>query len=104
MKQSDDQIRAQIFKALSDESRLAIIRTLYVSGKELSCGEVGEKCNIVKTTASYHFKTLREAGLTATRKIRGQNTSVCVKTHFKHTCLAFWKPSNKGFSLYISVS
>lgn len=30
--------------------------------------------------------------------------SACVKTHFKHTCLAFWKPSNKGFSLYISVS
>lgn len=23
--------------------------------------------------------------------------SACVKTHFKHTCLAFWKPSNKGF-------
>ncbi|MEC1435861.1 ArsR/SmtB family transcription factor [Bacillus spizizenii] len=68
MKQLDDQIRARIFKALSDESRLAIIRTLYYSGKELSCGEVGEKCNIVKTTASYHFKTLREAGLTATRK------------------------------------
>ncbi|MCY7795473.1 helix-turn-helix domain-containing protein [Bacillus spizizenii] len=56
----DDQIRAQKCKALSDESRLAIIRTLYYSGKELSCGEVGEKCNIVKTTAFYHFKTLRE--------------------------------------------
>ncbi|MCY9127523.1 hypothetical protein MOE95_14460, partial [Bacillus spizizenii] len=38
----DDQIRAQKCKALSDESRLAIIRTLYYSGKELSCGEVGE--------------------------------------------------------------
>lgn len=68
MKQSEDHIRAHIFKALSDESRLAIIRTLYYSGKELSHGEVGEKCNIIKTTASYHFKTAREAGLTATRK------------------------------------
>ncbi|WP_445489775.1 ArsR/SmtB family transcription factor [Niallia sp. 03133] len=64
----DDEIRVQIFKALSDESRIAIVRTLYLSGKELSCGEVGERCNILKTTASYHFKTLREAKLTLVRK------------------------------------
>ncbi|MBO3637671.1 helix-turn-helix transcriptional regulator [Bacillus subtilis] len=56
------------FPLLYWKNKLLFIRTLYVSGKELSCGEVGEKCNIVKTTASYHFKTLREAGLTATRK------------------------------------
>jgi len=68
MKLLEDELRIQIFKALADESRLAIIRTLHQSGKELSCGEVGEKCNIVKTTASYHFKTLREAGLTTVRK------------------------------------
>lgn len=68
MKLSEDELRVQIFKALADESRLAIIRMLHQSGKELSCGEVGEKCNIVKTTASYHFKTLREAGLTMARK------------------------------------
>ncbi|KAF1678837.1 hypothetical protein BTW01_11265 [Bacillus sp. SKDU12] len=49
MKQSDDQIRFRMFKAWLDESRLVIIRTLYYSGKELSCGVTGEKCNIVKS-------------------------------------------------------
>jgi len=68
IKQLDDQMRVQIFKALSDESRLTIVRTLYRSGRELSCGEVGERCDILKTTASYHFKTLREAKLTTVRK------------------------------------
>ncbi|MBX9967922.1 ArsR family transcriptional regulator [Priestia aryabhattai] len=68
LKLLDDQMRVQIFKALSDESRIAIVRTLYQSGRELSCGEVGERCNILKTTASYHFKTLREAKLTTVRK------------------------------------
>ena len=63
-----DQIKVQIFKALADESRLEIIRILRDQKTELSCGEVGEKINITKSTASYHFKTLREAGLTSTRK------------------------------------
>jgi DNA-binding transcriptional ArsR family regulator len=68
MKLLEDQTRVQIFKALADESRLAIVRTLYKNERELSCGEVGEQCNLVKTTASYHFRTLREAGLTIVRK------------------------------------
>lgn len=65
---SEDQIKVQIFKALADESRLEIIRILRDQKGELSCGEVGEKINISKSTVSYHFKTLREAGLTTTRK------------------------------------
>lgn len=65
---NDDQIKVQIFKALADESRLEIIRILRDQEGELSCGEIGEKINISKSTASYHFKTLREAGLTSTRK------------------------------------
>ncbi|UNL83142.1 helix-turn-helix transcriptional regulator [Priestia koreensis] len=68
MKLSEDEIRIQILKALADESRLNIVRVLYEGQKELSCGEVGERCDIHKATASYHFKTLREAGLTTVRK------------------------------------
>ncbi|TXK81853.1 helix-turn-helix transcriptional regulator [Paenibacillus sp. N3.4] len=67
IKQSDA-ARAQIFKALADESRLEIVRVLYTNKVELNCGEIGEKCNLVKSTASYHFRTLREAGLTTLRK------------------------------------
>jgi len=66
--QNQDQIKVQIFKALADETRLEIIRILKNQKGELSCGEIGEQINISKSTASYHFKTLREAGLTSTRK------------------------------------
>ncbi|MCM3570940.1 helix-turn-helix transcriptional regulator [Neobacillus mesonae] len=65
---NEDQIKIQIFKALADESRLEIIRVIRDKKGELSCGEVGEKINISKSTASYHFKTLRDAGLISTRK------------------------------------
>lgn len=63
-----DQQRVIIFKALSDEMRLQIVRLLRDKGGEMSCGEVGEHIHIPKSTASYHFKILREAGLTSTRK------------------------------------
>lgn len=65
---NEDQIRVKIFKALSDETRLNIVRKLFKNKKELNCGEIGENLNINKSTVSYHFKTLREAGLTCTRK------------------------------------
>lgn len=42
---------------------------------ELGCGEVGELLDMSKSAVSYHFKTLREAGLTITRKA-GQNKFV----------------------------
>ena len=65
----------KIFKALADNVRLKIIRLLYRANTELSCGEIGDLLIISKSAASYHFKTLREAGLTTTRKV-GQNKFV----------------------------
>lgn len=66
--QNKDEIRVELFKALADETRLNIIRFLRDENREISCGEIGENINITKSTASYHFKILREAGLTSTRK------------------------------------
>ncbi|MEO1770357.1 hypothetical protein IGI49_001184 [Enterococcus sp. AZ071] len=57
-----------MLKALADPARLEIIRLLKNSGKEIGCGEVGESIDLSKSTVSYHFKALREAGLTFTRK------------------------------------
>ncbi|CAM2778917.1 metalloregulator ArsR/SmtB family transcription factor [Paenibacillus sediminis] len=65
---SIDEQRVAIFKALADPTRLQIVRTLYQNKKEMSCGEVGEQCEVSKSNASYHFRTLREAGLTTLRK------------------------------------
>lgn len=57
-----------MLKALADETRLDIVRTLRDTPGELSCGDIGERMSIAKSTASYHFRTLREAGLISTRK------------------------------------
>lgn len=65
---NEDVVRVEIFKALSDMVRLQIIRVLRDKGGEMSCGEIGEYIDIPKSTASYHFKILRTAGLTLTRK------------------------------------
>ncbi|BCG59408.1 ArsR/SmtB family transcription factor [Paenibacillus sp. URB8-2] len=65
---ASDEYRVRIFKALADHTRLQIIRTLKGSRTELNCGEVGERCEASKSNASYHFRTLREAGLILVRK------------------------------------
>lgn len=71
----DDEDLVKIFKALADPIRLNILRILSKRDTELSCGEIGELLNMSKSAVSYHFKTLREAGLTITRK-SGQNKFV----------------------------
>ena len=59
---------AALFKALSDETRLRIVRTMARSQSELC------ECNIVplfglsQSTISYHLKVLREAGLVESEK------------------------------------
>ncbi|EDT47289.1 ArsR/SmtB family transcription factor [Streptococcus infantarius] len=71
----NDEDLIKIFKALADPVRLNILRILSKRESELGCGEVGELLGMSKSAVSYHFKTLREAGLTITRKA-GQNKFV----------------------------
>lgn len=66
--QNHDEEFIKIFRALSDKTRLDMIRILRDKGGEMNCGEIGEYIDIPKSTASYHFRTLREAGLTKSRK------------------------------------
>ncbi|MCO4469974.1 Transcriptional regulator, ArsR family [Streptococcus infantarius subsp. infantarius] len=71
----NDEDLIKIFKALADPVRLNILRILSKRESELGYGEVGELLDMSKSAVSYHFKTLREAGLTITRKA-GQNKFV----------------------------
>ncbi|SFR64621.1 DNA-binding transcriptional regulator, ArsR family [Streptococcus equinus] len=71
----NDEDLIKIFKALADPVRLNILRILSKRESELGCGEIGELLDMSKSAVSYHFKTLREAGLTITRKA-GQNKFV----------------------------
>ena len=59
---------AAVFRALSDETRLRIVRAMALSDSELC------ECNIVpmfglsQSTISYHLKVLREAGIVECEK------------------------------------
>lgn len=53
-----------VLNALSDPIRLLIVSELYRVG-ERPCGEINVP--VVKSTASHHIKTLREAGIVQVR-------------------------------------
>jgi len=51
-----------VLAALSDPARLSIVRTLAATeGESRSCGSFG--LAVSKSTASHHFRVLREAGI-----------------------------------------
>ncbi|MFI6689919.1 ArsR/SmtB family transcription factor [Streptomyces sp. NPDC050485] len=56
-----------VLAALADDSRRAIARRLWREGP-LSCATAIDGLGLTASAASYHFKTLREAGLTTTTK------------------------------------
>lgn len=57
----------QVFEALADENRLAIV-TLLASRGELCVCDVSGSLGISNALASHHLKKLREAGLVSTRR------------------------------------
>lgn len=60
---TEDISLANVLYALGDPTRLQIVKKLERS--EVSCGGVG--LDKLKSTLSYHYKTLREAGIVRTR-------------------------------------
>lgn len=51
----------QVLAAIHDPVRLEIVRRLYNAGTPLQCGSLYDGIN--KSTATHHFKVLREAGV-----------------------------------------
>jgi len=66
---SDELDLASVLHALSDPVRLLIVTQLS-DGREHTCG--GFELPVSKSTASHHFRVLRESGVVATR-IDGKN-------------------------------
>jgi len=56
----------EVLAALSDPLRLEIVRRLDADGQERTCGSFD--LPIAKSTATHHFRVLREAGLIASRE------------------------------------
>ena len=60
-----DQVQlTPVLHALSDPTRLAVVRQLSTAG-ELACGDLD--VSVAKSTLSQHLRVLREAGVTHTR-------------------------------------
>lgn len=58
----------KLFKALSDETRIDIIRHIFNNGKELSCQELLDKFPLSQPTLSHHFNKLADANILKVRK------------------------------------
>ena len=56
-----------LFKALADETRLAILRQLREQGEVCAC-DFQACCELAQPTVSHHLRVLREAGLVNTEK------------------------------------
>ena len=58
---------ANLFKALADETRLAILKQLRDEGEVCACN-FAACCEVAQPTVSHHLKVLREAGLVTSEK------------------------------------
>ncbi|HKJ34081.1 MAG TPA: helix-turn-helix domain-containing protein [Balneolales bacterium] len=75
MNDTEDQV-VKIAKALSDKTRVQIVRELSKKGK-ITCTEAGEIADLSQPTMSHHIKILVDAGLLLTEK-HGRHVSIWV--------------------------
>ncbi|MEV4216709.1 helix-turn-helix transcriptional regulator [Nonomuraea sp. NPDC049725] len=64
---TDDIQLTEVLRALSDPIRLEIVARLATYG-EMTCTVAGDSLGVHKSTASHHYRTLREAGLVLTKQ------------------------------------
>jgi len=91
MMNTADNKQIAVFKALADPVRLEIIQYLKQIDREISCGEVGKAVNISKTSGSYHFKLLQDAGLINARKEAREKYVSLNQTTFDKYVTNFYK-------------
>lgn len=91
MMNTADNKQIAVFKALADPIRLEIIQYLKQINREISCGEVGKAINISKTSGSYHFKLLQDAGLINARKEAREKYVSLNQTTFDKYVTNFYK-------------
>lgn len=85
----DDQ-QIQVFKALADPVRLAVLKYLKHCEEPVSCGVVGRALGISKTSGSYHFKLLEAAGLITAEKIAREKYVQLQPTTFERYLTNFY--------------
>ena len=65
----DDRQALSSFAALSQETRLSIVRTLVIAGPEgLAAGAIAERMGVSPSNVSFHLKELERSGLISQRR------------------------------------
>ncbi|KUL53221.1 ArsR/SmtB family transcription factor [Streptomyces sp. NRRL S-1521] len=62
-----DPATADFLKALASETRQLVMQQ-FAGGRELTVGEIAERCGLKSSTASEHLSLLRRGGLVLSRK------------------------------------
>ncbi|KAB8190679.1 metalloregulator ArsR/SmtB family transcription factor [Nonomuraea phyllanthi] len=65
--ETEDIELTEVLRALSDPVRLEIVVRLALGG-EMTCGNAGGELGVHKSTASHHYRTLREAGVVLSKQ------------------------------------
>jgi ArsR family transcriptional regulator len=92
------------FAALSQETRLSIVRTLVVAGPEgLAAGAIAERMGVSPSNVSFHLKELERSGLIAQRResrsivySASYDTLADLVTFLMEDCCA-WHPGIRDF-------
>ncbi len=61
-------LRPEVFKALADETRLAVLARIAVAGSAMTVSEIKDCCGIHLSGVSRHLRQLRLAGLVQAEK------------------------------------
>jgi DNA-binding transcriptional ArsR family regulator len=64
----DDRLDQQLFRALSDPTRLLVLSCLVKCGRPCSVSEVAECCEVEFSVVNKHMKTLVAAGVLSAKK------------------------------------
>ncbi len=71
--------KVKLFRALGDETRLAMVRRLYEAGGSMACSALVEACSVSRPVSSYHYKELEGAGIIR-RKREGQCVAIALNS------------------------
>ena len=85
--------KAELFKALGHPARIAIIEFL-INQKACVCGDIVEKLPLSQSTISQHLKELKDAGIIK-GEIEGAKTCYCIDEKV-------WKELQKESELLLS--
>lgn len=89
-------IIVKLFQALSDQTRIDIVKRLLKNGKELSCQELLDKFSLSQPALSHHFNKLIDANILKVRKVGASHFYSINSLYLKNLGIDLPKVVNKN--------